>query len=168
METNNIKRLIGTDFPGFKREVRALYDTDLISLRRYLQKEFNDIQDREGKEWLEFVDEVAGRDGRFPTDEERGEFYKERGSALPGLLERLRFVKNEISDRSKKWLEDKVKELEKRYGEDDGLFIAIDFETREVFTGYSRDEALAKARFDNPDAYLYFFAIGERYQTVLK
>jgi len=37
MGTDKIKRLIETDYPKFKMEVRALYDTDLIFLRRYLQ-----------------------------------------------------------------------------------------------------------------------------------
>lgn len=165
---NEIKELVDMDFDTFKKAVEALDKPDLITVRKYIQPIYNKYRSKDGEKWLAYIDEIKTKEGRFPTVEERDEYFNEHEYESSDLFYKFRFVKYLISERSKDWLSALKEETKEKYKAEDGTFFAINVETGEEYSGLSKEAVRKKAREKDPDAYLYIFAIGDRYQTVLK
>ncbi len=164
---NEIERLIQADFPEFKTTVNNLDKSTIVEIRKHLQPLFEKVRDRDGKKWLEFIDELKEKEGRGPTESERDKYFGKR-SASANYFNKLYLVKSLISKRSRSWITRYVKRIREEYNKRGNTFFAIDIETFDVYEGESEDEAIEEARSLKPNAYLFVFPVNEKYETILK
>ena len=164
----DIEILIKEEFAFYEDTIGRRSNRDLVTLRKALQKRYKRSKEGEGKLWLAYINKIKREQGRYPSKEDKDAYFKKHNFISTDLYNRLKFVKNAIYKRSVGELEKLRKVEERKHKGEEGLFFAIDVETKTVFKDRSRREILEKARSRFPDGYFYTFVIGKSYRTILK